>query len=439
MILKANLTESEKKRCLQLYDAMWGYDPGSLHFYDISNQLIEMIHASESKVDAGSLEKEEERLRNLVLDNATLKQRILLLEASDDVKASLFTKYLKLEKLDVTDSSYATIKDQIEWVLKLPFGRLTSVTKLSHFSGSEGDRQMIRDLLRSVRVSLDDKLFGLDKVKEKLLMLLNDSITCPATRKSVALCGPPGVGKTAIAKAFAEAVGLPFDSISLGGARDSTLFYGSDNVYIGAGPGMIVRILCKMKYANGVILFDEVDKLSDTAEGREMQYALLHISDYVQNSTFRDKYLPDIKIDISKIWFFYSLNEDTHLDGALKNRLSILKIPPYTFSEKVIIATDYVLSEALTNVGMKAEDVTMSPEAAHLIITSTEREGGVRPIKNLIQDLVSHLNLYRTTGEGQIGGVKKNVIKITFPVCVTSSLLSSLVDLEIDHRLTYFA
>ena len=438
-ILEANLTESEKKRCLQMLDAMNSNLPGSMPFYEMRNALIDSLEKSASPHNIDDIAREEARITAILSDTQNMKQKILSLNVPDTIKTSLYAKYLKLDKMDISDTCYSTLKDQIEWSLQLPYTK--------RYNRDDGRTSVNNtEFLVRVATELDRNLFGLNDVKERLLLILNDSLHSPHAEKTIALCGPSGIGKTAIAKTFAIATGLPFEHISLGGARDSTMFYGSDNVYIGAGPGIIVRTLCNMKCSDGVILFDELDKLASTPEGQEMQYALLHIADYVQNSAFRDKYLSDVKIDISNLWFFYSMNTDEFLDKALKNRLSIINIRAYTFPEKAVITKDYMLPAIIEKIGMSRMDVTMTDDAIHRIVSMCSDDEGVRGIKDVLKTIASKVNLYRT-----IGDPLKIRIKISFqidnfslPLNITCDVLHHLLSSDVrdkvrESKMCYFS
>lgn len=434
-ILEANLTESEKKRCLQLYDGMNSNLPGTMAYYELRNEIIDILERSQSSHNIETLQQEEARLKALLTDTESLKQKILALKAPDSVKSNLYGKYLRLERMDVTDVMYSTLKDQIDWSISLPYDTRFNLKV-------EDNPQAKSEFLAKFSERLDKELYGMNPVKERLILLLNNSLNSKNAKKSVALCGPPGTGKTAVAQAFAKSLGAPFEHISLGGARDSTMFYGSDNVYVGAGPGIIVRTLCNMKCSDGVILFDEIDKLAATAEGLEMQYALLHITDYLQNKKFRDKYLSE-KIDISNLWFFYSMNTKNSLDKALVNRLSIIELQAYTFNEKIIMIENFVLPSVLENLGMPRDSVTMTRDAfIKLLNLCPEDDGGVRGVGNIIEPLMSKVNLYRTVGNVERLG-RKFSFKIEnfmgLPLHLDADQLGLLLEKNVRQDRSYFS
>lgn len=425
-ILRANMTESEKKKCFQMYDIMESYDPGTSEYYEMQDKLIDHLRRAKSTsyADIEKLEKEEKRLTDQIGDIDSLKKRILNLDAPDDIKTTIYGNYLKLQTLNPSGDEFGKLKSQIEWKVSIPYNKFV-----------EENVQNSKKRIAEAQKKLDKKLFGLNNVKTELLVQYNNSIVSPNAKKSIALCGPSGCGKTAIAKAFAESIGYPFEHISLGGAKDSTLFFGSDDVYIGAGPGIIIQILKRMKCSNGIILLDEVDKLGATKEGMEIQYALLHISDYVQNTEFRDKYLSDIKVDISKLWFFYSLNDETMIDTALLSRLCPIRVNPYTFSEKVTILKDYALPEALEKIGMKPGEITFTPEAINKIIhmkRDVSDSQGLRPMKAVIEQIVSRVNFYKMNSSSKtlLKNLNFKIDNFELPLKITSKMIDDMVEGE---------
>jgi ATP-dependent Lon protease len=390
-ILNAKLNKDERTRCFELFNMFKNSELYSELYYHYKNRLNDLLKKAENKSEEQfKFEEKQETLFNQILekDKDSLKTKILRLNAPLNIKKIIYEKYLKLEKMDISDSEYTNLKNNIEWSISIPYNIVRNPFQ---------DKSTF-DIISNTKKYLDSKLFGMEKVKQQLLLLLNNCLTSPNAKKAIALCGQPGVGKTSIAKTFAEAIGLPFEQISLGGAKDSTLFFGSDNVYIGSSPGIIVKLLKNMGSCDGIILFDEIDKLAETPEGREMQYALLHITDDAQKEHFRDKYLADITIDISKLWFFYSMNDEDSLDTALRDRLPIINVPNYKFDEKVQIIKNYTLPTELKDIGMNKDDLIISKEITESIVKRFENDG-LRQIKKYIRELVSKINFYRNCDE----------------------------------------
>lgn len=410
-IIKSPMTLEERKKCLNMLDSLSTTIPCSYDYYQLRQELIDMISRFTKKAEDKDLEKE--LLSNLT-DTTSLKDKILHMNAPKNIKAVLYSKYLQLESMKPDDHDYSGNKTWLEQAVAIPHN-----ISIPH-TGSP------KDIMLNVKEKLDKELFGLGSIKNELLMVLNNSLSSPNSRKCIALCGPPGVGKTSIAKAFASAIGVPFEIISLGGMKDVASLYGFEHTYVNSAPGLIAKILIKMGCNNGVILFDEVDK-SDDKHSKDIQHSLLHITDYTQNNMFRDKYFSDIPIDISKLWMIFSMNSSDFLDIALKDRLPIINVDSYTRNEKKIIINNYIISKEIKNIGLTENDIVFSDEAINKLLDSCADSGGIRYIEHSIRRVVSHINLQRVCGDIQL------------PFTVTEKNISSLTTTNnVDNKYLFY-
>ena len=176
----------------------------------------------------------------------------------------------------------------------------------------------IPDTLFKIAKKLNEELYGMNEVKEQILTFINARLTNPHVRGcSLGLIGPPGTGKTTIARLLSTVLETPFAQMSFGGVRNADFLKGHDFCYIGSRPGEIVRCLSSMQYKNGILFMDEFEKIADN---KAITSCLLHIIDPQQNHEFRDSYLRELKIDLSHLWFIYSMNGEP-TDSALNDRL----------------------------------------------------------------------------------------------------------------------
>jgi ATP-dependent Lon protease len=206
---------------------------------------------------------------------------------------------------------------------------------------------------------------------------------------------------TAIGQTIANAWNMPFKQISFGGIKEASIIDGSNSVWIGSTTGYITKAFQEMGVVNGVLFFDEIDKLSETAHGLQVQWSLLHCLDPIQNHRYVDNYLgPKLPIDMSRCFIICALNSTEGLDPALLNRLHLINVPDYTNTQKIQIAIKHLFPDALKDAGLTNNDIIITENGCKEILEKIEKEGGVRLLKAAIKSIVNKLGLYlRTTAE----------------------------------------
>jgi len=391
---------------------------------DVTEEQLQVIEDTEKRLKA--------TMKSTDLSN--MKRRIIQLNATELVKTRLYEMYTRLSSLRSDSSEYSTLLEKIHFALQLPYQRSIAVEKEKHLRGAPPEE--VAQYLHEVRQSLDEKLYGMEEVKEKLIEALNNRICKGHITSQLALEGKPGTGKTAIGKALAYAVGRPFEKISLGGMTDASLFKGDRTVWTGAAPSIILQILKKMQYNDGIVLIDELDKVCESPRGAEVQFALLHIADYVHNTEFEDTYLQEFTHDISNVWWMYAMNSRTKIDGALLDRLDLLVVKPYTHQELAIIFTSYVLPQALTDVSLVPTDYVIDKNVATAVMNRSDinfRDKGARVLEKIAQVIASRLNMIRRTTDknGKTGPLKLSYqlrAPLTAPIKVDEGLVRDLLD-----------
>ena len=232
------------------------------------------------------------------------------------------------------------------------------------------------------RKVLDHDHYGLEKVKERILEILAvRQLNTDVKGQIICLVGPPGVGKTSIARSVAACMNRNFARMSLGGVHDEAEIRGHRRTYIGAMPGRIISAINTAKSSNPIILLDEIDKLAGDYRG-DPSSALLEVLDPEQNKTFKDNYL-DIPFDLSNVLFITTANDASHIPGPLYDRMDVIELPSYTRVEKFNIARRHLLPKQLKNNGLESR-VTMAPAALYEIIDGYTREAGVRTLERTI-------------------------------------------------------
>ena len=292
-----------------------------------------------------------------------VKKKLLTPEAKEKVTKEL----RKLKMMSPMSAEATVVRNYIDTVLSLPWGEMTTEKK---------------DIVYAESI-LNKDHFGLDKVKDRILeylsvRLLADNLKGPI----LCLVGPPGVGKTSLARSVAEATGRNFIRISLGGVRDEAEIRGHRRTYIGSMPGKLVLAVKKAGSSNPVILLDEIDKLSQDFRG-DPSSALLEVLDPEQNHTFNDHYL-DLDYDLSKCLFLATANSLHTIPRPLLDRMEVISLSGYTEEEKMSIARQFLVPKALGDNGLAKSEVTFQPKALKEIITYYTREAGVRSLEREI-------------------------------------------------------
>jgi ATP-dependent Lon protease len=210
----------------------------------------------------------------------------------------------------------------------------------------------------------------------------------------------------------------------MGGLRDSSHFVGFDYTYSGSRYGIILQTLMETRVMNPIIFMDELDKISMTNEGIEIQNLLIHLTDPIQNNTFQDKYFAGIHIDISKAVFIFAFNDIENIHPILKDRLHIVKVPEPTFDEKVIICKNYLLSEICNNIGINKDDIHMSDDVIrNLIKKYCNKDKGVRNLKRKLESILLKINLARYIDKGHYSLLNK----IEFPYTINDDIVDLLL------------
>lgn len=285
-------------------------------------------------------------------------------------KEKLEKEINRLDKIQTSSPEYTVCNDYINFAINLPWEQSSEVNK---------------DIL-NLEEKLEKGHFGLEDVKERIVehiavMQTSDNVNTPI----LCLLGPPGVGKTSIAKSIANALNVKYTRISLGGLRDEAEIRGHRKTYIGAMSGRIIRAINETKTNNPLVLLDEIDKISTDFRG-DPSAALLEVLDKEQNKEFKDNYL-EMPFDISKVFFICTANDISKIPAPLRDRLEIIQLSSYTVEEKEIIATNFLIPKQLENHNLSKSNLKINKSIIKKIITEYTRETGVRQLERNIAKL----------------------------------------------------
>lgn len=330
-------------------------------------------------------------------------------------------KQLALKRLANADPDKPKIIEWIETLLSVPFGTLA----ISPVTIND-PLPKIQGFFEQTIKQFDKNVYGLTNVKQQIVDYLGQFISagsgaCPRT---LALCGGPGIGKTYLVRhGIADALGRPLRAINMGGIKDSAHMCGFEYSYANARYGVMVQVLIEKQIMNPVILFEEVDKISETRDGQDIQNVLMHLTDPEQNKAFQDKYFSGVDFDLSKAILVFTLNNPSALSPILLNRLHLVNVPDPSREDKIQIAKRHMLPEIFKNVNMSPDSIMVPDKIYEYILDRySQNDKGLRTLKGCLETIILRLNMIRFIGRDLSGK-----LRLTFPITLNSGIVDQIL------------
>ncbi len=378
---------SREAQVLELGASLHSQAAGEINRHQREYFLREQMKAIQRELGEG-----DDRSQDLDELRSKLDEALLPPDAQKEADRELG----RLERMSPGSPEYTVARTYVELMAALPWSKWTDDTLD----------------IPAVKAVLDEDHFGLDKVKDRILEYLSvRKFKTEGTARQPILClvGPPGVGKTSLARSIARALGKEFYRLALGGVRDEAEIRGHRRTYIGAMPGQILQGLKRAQTNNPVFVLDEIDKVSSDFRG-DPSSALLEVLDPEQNNSFRDNYL-DTPFDLSRVLFITTANQLDTIQSALRDRMEIIEIAGYTEEEKVAIGRQHLVSKQINEHGLTPEQLTFTDGGLTALVRGYTREAGVRSLERQIAAVARKAT--REFAEGRIEPIIADEAQVT--------------------------
>lgn len=421
-ILKAKISFKNKVDLFELmilYENTDLYTEENLQYREAITKLLpiykkEFKENSKIKSELNAMEKKIKSSN----DSSSWPSKIMSLKTSESNREIIYRKFVEFRNMNPEDDEHGKLERWLRTALSLPFDHLIDCNL------PKEDSDLSKYFI-NVKQKLDEQLYGLAHVKEQILLFLHMKLKNPSLQGCcLGLIGPPGCGKTTLARCISSVLNYPFQQISFGGMNNADYLKGHGFTYVGAKSGEIINCLIRMKCKNGILFFDEYDKIS---QNPDIVSSLLHITDFSQNNNFRDNYLCDLEIDLSTIWFIYSMNELPE-NSAMKDRIFPIYISGYSNKEKIRIIIDYLFPKHLKTINLNSNDIQISESVANYIIENIVKhdDKGIRTIEKAVRDIIQKLSFivaHQSCPEFPTLSFFPKNEKLEFPIILTNSLI----------------
>lgn len=328
------------------------------------------------------------------LQEDSLKSRIFTLPTSDQNKSVIYKHYTNMKRSDPNSTEYYKNQIFVDLALNYPWNKKYNINDI--IIKDYGTK--ITNFLNYIKYRLDNEIYGMESVKNEIMNVVCKFITNPnSNRNNIALYGPAGVGKSKFIKVLSNVLGIPLKTISLGGIKDSSFFLGHGYVYVESGPGKIIQNISDSNIQNPIMYFDELDKVSETDNGKDIFSFLCYLTDPTENDHFSDHYFYGMHFDLSKVFYVFTFNDINKIDKILLDRLNIIKVECPSDDEIMTIIENHCIPEIVKNIGIDKQItferinlkyiLNYCKDSINKVITS-----GIREYYRIIEKILLELN-----------------------------------------------
>jgi endopeptidase La len=336
-----------------------------------------------------NIKNELDKIKALTVDDVDIKKQIALCKnMPPDVKKACVEK---AEEMKASNNEYYKQQLYVKTLLNFPW---ISDDDDTFFEDIGKNRDKARDFLDGLMDKLNQKVYGHKDGKNEIKELVGKWFKNPKSAgSSIGLYGPPGVGKTLLAKAIGDALGIPFVQITLGGQNDGEILHGHGYTYSSAQPGLVVKRMVEAGSARCIMYFDELDKTCKKHDRDEIQDILIHMTDPNMNGEFQDRFFHEVKFPLNKVIFIFSYNNPDAVDSVLLDRMEKIEVKPYSVADKIAIGKNFLMKELLENIGYDDDSVIIKDDQLENLINNYVHEAGVRDLKRKLQKILLKMNI----------------------------------------------
>jgi len=364
---------------------------GSVLIHNLLTNALSFNLEIKLKKSNNNIKFELEKIKLLTLEDTDYKKQLMMNKNIPDNIKSLTLE--KIQEMKLSNNEYYKQLTYVKHILNFPW---SSKQDDIFYSNLKTNSTKAIEYLNSIEDKLKKSSYGHEEAKSSLLQIIGKWISNPNSQGTCfGLVGPPGVGKTLLAKSVSKSLGIPFAQITLGGQNDGELLHGHGYTYSGSQPGLIIKKMVEANKSRCVLYFDELDKAtSKHGHINEITSILIHLTDPNMNKSFQDRFFQGVDFPLDKVIMIFSYNDSSLVDPILLDRLKEINVKPYTTSEKLKISKEFIIPEMVESIGLQDESWTnLDDNLIESIIENYTSEAGVRDIKRHIEKIFLTLNL----------------------------------------------